>query len=165
MALNSGPYAALLLKEVFDQPAGKGELLLPLALSYLLSAHIRFYFPMPAEASRLIDAAFDEVLNGFYLESKGILYAKGCDFEQATGMLEGADLLITTDERAEARSREKQLPCVFIVKGKDGRLLAKLRYHERIEDGQLRQQVAGCAQLINILSGNLISKGHFSLSW
>src|SRR5262245_23120916 len=69
-------YAVIALDERDFGPHRRHELSISLTLAFLLSAHLRFYFPMSDDVSREIDRAFDQVLKDLPMESKGIIYRK-----------------------------------------------------------------------------------------
>ena len=158
-------YAILITQEIQQAQPAKKDLFLPLTLAYLLSEHIRFLFPMPEENSRLVDAAFDDLLKGLVLKSKGIGYLKDCRAQQRQDFIKGAELILTTDAEVEELAKEYQLPCIGLGRNAQGETAVRPYFLHKIKAEELRTQSLGCAQLITVLSGGVLSKGHFSLSW
>src|SRR6266511_693127 len=76
MLRSDEPYAVIALDERDFGPHRRHELSISLTLAFLLSARLRFHFPMSDDVSREVDRAFDQVLKGLPMESKGIAYRK-----------------------------------------------------------------------------------------
>jgi hypothetical protein len=165
MSSETGAYAILITPEIQQAQPEKKDLLLPLTLAYLLSEHIRFLFPMPEENSRLVDAAFDELLKGMLLKSNGIEYLKNCNTQQQQDFITSAELILTTDVEVERLAQEYQLPCLVLGRNAQGETSVRTHSINKIKAEELRAQSLGCAQLITVISGGVLSKGHFSLSW
>lgn len=153
----------LLLPALLVGTAQPQELLLPLTLAYLLSAHVPFRFPMPESAVPIVEHTFDGILNGLPKESKGILYLAGVLPEQIAAMVRNAALVLTSDSAPAADLNG--LPAAVFCRGADHSQLLLLRNVDRLADSELKSKLAGCAQLINLQSSGFISEGHFSLSW
>lgn len=156
------PFAALVLHSTKE----KTELFLPLTLTYLLSARIRFVLPISEDDPKILDAAFDELLKGHSLESQGISYRIGTTRDELLRLLQAATLVVTTDPELEAVLNTHQVPYACVVAEENGKgRTVKLQFLEKIKDQDLRGQLIGCAQLINLQSGGCITEGHFMLSW
>src|SRR5262245_11860493 len=74
-------YAVIALDERDFGPHRRQELSISLTLAFLISAHLRFHFPMSEDVSREVDRAFDQVLKDLPMESKGIAYRKDLRFD------------------------------------------------------------------------------------
>lgn len=158
-------YALVCLKELEQTPLPKHELLLPLTVAYLLSAHIPFALPVSDDTLRLIEAAFDGILNGLSLKSEGIIYAKELSPPTRQELVAGAALVLTTDAEIWQAAVASRLPAAFISRGDGGAPAVELSGLEAVANPDLRAQVAGLAQLVNVQSGSFISQGHFVWSW
>jgi hypothetical protein len=163
MSSETEAYALLVMQEVQQPQPEKQALFLPLTLAYLLSEHIRFLFPMPEANARLVDAAFDDLLKGLALKSKGIAYLKNCASPQE--YITRAQLILTTDGEVEEFAQANQLPCIGLGQNAPGDATVRPYFLHKINADDLRAQALGCTQLISVLSGGVLSKGHFSLSW
>jgi hypothetical protein len=159
------PYAALFLPAVLKSVPQKQELFLPLALAYLLSAHIAFQFPLRDNALALVERVFDDILHGLPKESKGICYQSVDGLERASALVPHSSLLLTDERGLEELAARDGLPAAVLSKAEGNTNLLRLRNLEKIEDLGLQAKLAGCAQLINVQSVGFITQGHFSLSW
>jgi hypothetical protein len=158
------PYAVLLLPAVLEGVPQKQELLLPLTLAYLLSAHIAFRFPLCESALAVVERVFDDILNGLPKESKGICYQSVEGAERASVLVPHSSLLVTDDRGLQKLTNCDGLPLAVILKSEGDNLL-RLHNLEKVSDLGLRGKLAGCAQLINVQSSGFITEGPFSLSW
>jgi hypothetical protein len=159
------PYAVLLLPAVLDGAPQKQELLLPLTLAYLLSAHIAFRFPLRESALAVVERVFDEILSGLPKESKGIRYQSVDGAKCASLLVPHSSLLVTNDRGLQELANCDGLPLAVISKSEDNSNFMRLRNLGKVADVGLRAKLASCAQLINVQSGGFITEGHFSLSW
>ena len=159
------PYAVLLLPAVLESTPQKQELLLPLTLAYLLSAHIAFRFPLHASAMPVVERVFDGILQGLPKESKGICYQTIEGAEPALLSVPHASLLVTDDCGLKASSGCEGLPAAVLSSSEGSRHLVRLQNLENVSDGGLRAKLVSCAQFINAQSDGFITEGHFSLSW
>lgn len=165
MSFTAKAYAILIIPEIQQPALEKKHLFLPLTLAYLLSEHIRFYFPMPEEKARLVDAAFDDLLKGLMLKSKGIEYLKDCSVQQMQDLIANAIIILTTDKEIEQIAQMHHLPCLYFSQNDQGETFVRSHGLTGIKEEEVRVQALGYAQLISVLSGGVLSKGHFSLSW
>lgn len=165
MSFITRAYAVLIIPEIQQPALEKKDLFLPLTLAYLLSEHIRFYFPMPEEKARLVDAAFDDLLKGLILKSKGIEYLKDCSAQQVRELIANASIVLTTDKEVEQMAQMQHQPCLYFCQNDHSETFVRAHRLTAIKEEELRVQALGCAQLISVLSGGVLSKGHFSLSW
>ena len=159
------PYAVLLLPAVLEGVPQKQELLLPLTLVYLLSAHITFHFPLRESALAVVERVFDEILSGLPKESKGIRYQSMDGAECASLLVPHSSLLVTDDRGLQELANCDGLPLAVISKLEDNSNLVRLHHLAKVSEVGLRAKLASCAQLINVQSGGFITEGHFSLSW
>ena len=159
------PYAVLLLPAVLNGTPQKQELLLPLTLAYLLSAHITFRFPLRESALPLVERVFDDILSGLPKESKGICYQGVEAAERASALVPQSSLLLTDERGLHELPGSERVPAAVISRSEGSASLLRLRNLEKIDDLGLREKLAGCAQLINVQSGGFITEGPFSLSW
>ena len=165
MPIFERPYAVLIAKDLAAPGLKKSDRSLLLTLTYLLSEHIQFGFPMPGEMAPVIDASFDEVLRGLSLKSKGITYLKDCDLTEERRLASGAALILTTDIEVEQFFREKNIPGLYLTRQENQNIVLRLSHLDKLGNEDLKSQVIGCARLINLLSEGVLSRGHFSLSW
>ena len=159
------PYAVLLLPAVLEGVPQKQELLLPLTLAYLLSAHIAFNFPLREVALAVVERAFDDILNGLPKESKGICYQNLDRAERAYLLAPRSSLLLTDDRGLQELTNCDGLPLAVISKSGGNGSLVRVENLEKVTDLGLRGKLASCVQLINAQAGGFITEGHFSLSW
>jgi len=159
------PYGLLLLPTVLDGAPQKQELLLPLTLAYLLSAHIAFRFPLCERALAVVERVFDDILNGLPKESKGIRYESLERPERASALLLHSSLLLTDDRGLQELTNCDGLPLAVISKSGGNGNLVCVQNLEKVADLGLRGKLACCAQLVNAQAGGFITEGPFSLSW
>jgi hypothetical protein len=159
------PYAVLLLPAVLEGTPQKQELLLPLTMAYLLSAHITFQFPLHESALAVVERAFDDILKGLPKESKGIRYQSVESAGRASVLVPQSSLLLTDERGRQALDGCKLLPAAVISRSDDNSSVVRLQNLEKVADLGLRGKLASCAQLINVQSSGFITEGHFSLSW
>jgi len=159
------PYAVLLLPAVLEGAPQKQELLLPLTLAYLLSAHITFQFPLHESALAVVERAFDDILKGLPKESKGICYRTIERAESVRSLAPRSALLLTDERGRQAVDGCESLPAAVISHPEGASSVVRLQNLEKVSDLGLRGKLASCAQLINVQSSGFITEGHFSLSW
>ena len=159
------PYALLLLPAVLESTPQEQELLLPLTLAYLLSAHIAFRFPLHTSAMPVVERVFDGILQGLPKESKGICYQTIEGDEPAVLSVPHASLLVTDACGLKASGGGEGLPVAVLSRAEGSGHLVRLQNLENLSDGGLRTKLVTCAQLINAQSDGFITEGHFSLSW
>ena len=159
------PYAVLFLPAVFQGTPQKQELLLPLTLAYLLSAHIPFRFPLRESALAVVERAFDDILSGLPKESKGICYECVGPAQDASVLVPQSSLLVTDDGGLRALCDGETLPAAVISHSETKAHGMRLHNLEKISDARLRAKLASCARLINSQSDGFTTEGHFSLSW
>jgi len=156
-------YAVLALDERDFGPQSRRELSISLTLAFLLSAHLRFHFPMSDEASREIDRAFDQVLKDMPMESKGIAYRKDLGREGKICLIEGAKLVITSDLLIQKRIDAGSSPNIFLD-FKSGRSpFIRWRFLENLEDDILKQRIVVYSKLINTVSRISHERGRFEI--
>lgn len=158
-------YGVLLLPSLFNGAGDRQELLLPLTVAYLLSAHVPFRFPLPESAIIIVERLFDGILNGLPKESKGILYVTNIFAEDISALLQHASLVLTDEAGLEQGSGLADVPQAVVCRAMDNMRMMKLRSIEKLYDPELQAKLAACAQLINAQSAGFITEGHFSLSW
>jgi hypothetical protein len=145
-------YAVIALDERDFGSHTRHELSISLTLAFLLSAHLRFHFPMSEEVSREVDRAFDQVLKDLPIESKGIAYRKDLRCDGKSRLIEGAKLVITSDLQIQKAMDAGSAPNIFLD-FKSGRSpFIRWRFLENLEDDNLRQQVIAFSKLINAVS-------------
>jgi len=159
------PYAVLLLPAVLEGAPQKQELLLPLTLAYLLSAHITFQFPLHESALAVVERTFDDILKGLPKESKGICYRGVERAERASTLVPQSSLLLTDERGRQATNGCGSLPAAVISRSEGDTCVVLLQNLQMVSDLGLRGKLASCAQLINVQSSGFITEGHFSLSW
>jgi hypothetical protein len=149
MLRSDEPYAVIALDERDFGPHRRHELSISLTLAFLLSARLRFHFPMSDDVSREVDRAFDQVLKGLPMESKGIAYRKDLRCYGKICLLEGAKLVVTSDPQIQKRMDAVSSPNIFLD-FKSGRPpFIKWRFLENLEDDILKQQIIVYSKLIN----------------
>lgn len=156
-------YGVIALDERDFGPHSRGELSISLTLAFLLSAHLRFDFPMSDGFSREIDRAFDQVLKDLPMESKGIAYRKDLRRDEKIRLIEGAKLVITSDLLIQKRMDAGSTPNIFLD-FKSGRFpIIRWRFLENLEDDILKQRIVVCSKLINVVSHISHERGRFEI--
>ena len=163
MLRNDEQYAVIALDERDFGPQRRYELLISLTLAFLLSAHLRFHFPMSNDVSREVDRAFDQVLKDLPMESKGIAYRKDLRWDGKIHLLEGAKLVITSDIQIQKRMDAGSSPNIFLD-FKTGRSpFIRWRFLENLEDDILKRQIIVYSKLINAVSHIFYERGRFEI--
>ena len=156
-------YGVIALDERDFGPHSRRELSISLTLAFLLSAHLRFYFPMSDDASWKIDRAFDQVLKDLPMESKGIAYRKDLRRDEKICLIEGAKLVITSDLQIQKRMDAGSSPNIFL-NFKSGRSqFIRSRFLENLEDDILKQRIIVYSKLINTVSHISHERGPFEI--
>ena len=156
-------YGVIALDERDFGPHNRSELSISLTLAFLLSAHLRFDFPMSDGVLREIDRAFDQVLKDLPMESKGIAYRKDLRRDEKICLIEGAKLVITSDLLIQKRMDAGSIPNIFL-NFKSGRSpFIKWRFLENLEDDILKQRIVVCSKLINVISHISHERGRFEI--
>jgi hypothetical protein len=145
-------YAVIALDERDFGPHSRHELSVSLTLAFLLSAHLRFYFPMSDDVSMEIDRAFDHVLKDLPMESKGIAYQKDLLRDGKICLIEGAKLVITSDIQIQKKMDAVSSPNIFLDFKCARSQFIRWRFLENLEDEALRQQIIAYSKLINAVS-------------
>ena len=154
-------YAVIALDERDFGPHKRHELSVSLTMAFLLSAHLRFYFPMSNDVSREVDRAFDQVLKDMPMESKGIAYRKDLCCDGKICLLESAKLVITSDLQIQKRMDAGSSPNIFLD-FKSGRPpFIRWRFLEKLEDDILKQRIIVYSKLINAVSWIFHDGGRF----
>ena len=156
-------YAVIALDERDFSPHGRRELSISLTLAFLISAHLRFDFPMSDEASREIDRAFDQVLKDLPMESKGIAYRKSLRRDEMICLIEGAKLVITSDLQIQKRMDAGSIPNIFLDFKSGRSQFIRWRFLENLEDDVLKQRIVAYSKLINTVSHIFHEKGRFEI--
>jgi hypothetical protein len=146
------PYGVIALDDGDFRPHRRHELSLSLIFTFLLSEHLRFYFPMRDEVSNDVDRAFDQVLRYLPMESKGIDYGKDLREDKHTCLLEGAILVVTSDLQIQQMMNACSSPNIFLDFKKNHPPIIRWRYLENLEDNILKQQIVVYSELINRVS-------------
>lgn len=152
-------YAVITLDERDFGPHSRHELSISLTLAFLLSAHLRFYFPMSDDVSGEVDRAFDQVLKDLPMESKGIAYRKDLLRDGKICLIEGAKLVITSDLQIQKKMDVESSPNVFLDFKSGRSQFIRWRFLEKLGDDVLRQQVITYSKLINAVSHIFHEKG------
>jgi hypothetical protein len=156
-------YAVIALDERDFGPHRRQELSISLTLAFLISAHLRFHFPMSDDVSREVDRAFDQVLKDLPMESKGIAYRKDLRFDGKIRLLDGAKLVITSDLQIQKRMDAGSSPNIFLD-FKSGRPpFIRWRFLENLEDDILKQRIIVYTKLINAVSHIFHGRGCFEI--
>src|SRR5215470_17444746 len=137
-------YAVIALDERDFGPHRRNELSISLTLAFLLSARLRFHFPMSNDVSREVDRAFDQVLKDLPLESKGIAYRKDLrhyGHDGRIGLIEGAKLVITSDPRIQEKMDAASSPNIFLDFKCANSQFVKCRFLEHLKDDVLIQRI------------------------
>jgi len=149
MLRSDEPYAVIALDEADFRPHRRHELSISLTLAFLLSARIRFHFPMSDDVLRKVDRSFDQVLKDLPMESKGIAYRKDLRRDRKIYLLDGAKLVITSDPQIQKRMDAGSSPNIFLD-FKSGRSpFIRWRFLENLGDDLLKQQIIVYSKLIN----------------
>ena len=156
-------YAVIALDERDFSPHGRRELSISLTLAFLISAHLRFDFPMSDEASREIDRAFDQVLKDLPMESKGIAYRKDLRRDEKICLIEGAKLVITSDLQIQKRMDAGSSPNIFLDFKSCRWPFIRWRFLENLEDDILKQRIIVYSKLINTVSHISHERGRFEI--
>jgi hypothetical protein len=163
MLLSDEQYAVIALDERDFGLHRRHELSLSLTLAFLLSAHLRFHFPMSDDVSREVDRAFDQVLKDLPMESKGIAYRKDLRCDGMACLIEGAKLVITSDPQIQKKMDAGASPNIFLD-FKSGRSpFIRWRFLENLEDDILKRQIIGYSKLINAVSHTFHERSHFEI--
>jgi len=149
MLRSNEPYAVIALDERDFGPHSRHELSISLTLAFLLSARLRFHFPMSDDVSREVDRAFDQVLKGLPMESKGIAYRKDLRCDGKICLLEGAKLVVTSDAQIQKRMDAGSSPNIFLDFKSGGSQFIRCRFLENLEDDILKQRIIVYSKLIN----------------
>ena len=161
--LQSDEYYGVIALDERDFGPHSRELSISLTLAFLLSAHLRFDFPMSDGDSREIDRAFDQVLKDLPMESKGIAYRKDLHRDEKICLIEGAKLVITSDLLIQKRMDAGSIPNIFLD-FKSGRSpFIRWRFLENLEDDILKQRIVVCSKLINVVSHISHERGRFEI--
>ena len=161
--LQSDEYYGVIALDERDFGPHSRELSISLTLAFLLSAHLRFDFPMSDGVSREIDRAFDQVLKDLPMESKGIAYRKDLHRDEKICLIEGAKLVITSDLLIQKRMDAGSIPNIFLD-FKSGRSpFIRWRFLENLEDDILKQRIVVCSKLINVISHISHERGRFEI--
>jgi len=156
-------YAVIALDERDFGQHSRRELPISLTLAFLLSAHLRFEFPMSDGFSREIDRAFDRVLKNLPMESKGIAYRKDLRRDEKICLIEGAKLVITSDLQIQKRMDAGSSPNIFLDFNSGHSQFIRLRFLENLEDDSLKQRIVTYSKLINTVSNIFHEKGRFEI--
>jgi hypothetical protein len=156
-------YAVIALDERDFGQHSRRELSISLTLAFLLSAHLRFDFPMSDEASREIDRAFDQALKDLPMESKGIAYRKDLRRDEKICLIEGAKLVITSDLQIQKRMDAGSSPNIFLDFKSGHSQFIRWRFLENLEDEVLKHRIVVYSKLINTVSRIFHEKGRFEI--
>src|SRR5262245_14741339 len=149
MLRTNEPYAVIALDERDFGPHRRHELSILLTLAFLLSARLRFHFLMSDDVSQDVDRAFDQVLKGLPMESKGIAYRKNLRCYGKICLLEGAKLVVTSDPQIQEKMDAGSSPNIFLDFKSGRSQFIKCRFLENLEDDILKQQIIVYTKLIN----------------
>jgi hypothetical protein len=155
MLRSDEPYAVITLDERDFGPHKRHELSISLTLAFLLSAHLRFHFPMSDDVSREVDRAFDRVLKDLPMESKGIAYRKDLRFDRKIGLIEGAKLVVTSDPQIRKRMDDESSPNIFLDIKSGRPPFIRWGFLENLDDDILKQQIMVYSKLINTALENI----------
>jgi hypothetical protein len=156
-------YAVIALDERDFGQHSRRELSISLTLAFMLSAHLRFEFPMSDGVSREIDRAFDQVLKDLPMESKGIAYRKDLCRDEKICLIEGAKLVITSDLQIQKRTDAGSSPNIFLDFKSGHSQFIRWRFLENLEDDALKQRIVAYSKLINAVSHVFHEKGRFEI--
>jgi hypothetical protein len=155
MLRSDEPYAVIALDERDFGPHRRHELSISLTMAFLLSARLRFHFPMSDDISREVDRAFDRVLKDLPMESKGIAYRKGLRRDGKIRLLDGAKLVMTSDPQIQKTMDAGSSPNIFLDFRSGRPPFIKWRFLEKLEDDVLKQQIIVYSKLINTALENI----------
>jgi hypothetical protein len=158
----AAPYGVIYLPSLTAGTPDKQQLLLPLTLTYLLSAHLRFYLPLQQAALPIVERAFDQVINGNALGSKGIVYVPLAGNADAGHLLEKASLVVIDGSSSECISG--CIPHAHVRTSADGACSVQLCKVEEL-DPELKAKLLSFAAFVKVQSTGFVTEGHFSLSW
>jgi hypothetical protein len=156
-------YGVIALDERDFGPHSRRELSISLTLAFLLSAQLRFDFPMSDGVSREIDRAFDQVLKDLPMESKGIAYRKDLRRDEKICLIGGAKLVITSDLLIQKRMDAGSIPNIFLDFKSGHSPFIRWRFLENLEDDILKQRIVVCSKLINVVSHISHERGRFEI--
>ena len=156
-------YAVIALDERDFEPHSRQEFSISLTLAFLLSARLRFYFPMSNEVSREVDRAFDQVLRDLPMQSKGIDYRKDLLCDGKIHLIEGAKLVITSDLQIQKKMDALSNPNIFLDFKSGHSPFVRGRFLENLEDGILKQQIIAYSKLINAVSHLFHARGRLEI--
>jgi hypothetical protein len=145
-------YAVLALDERDFGPHNRHHLSISLTMAFLLSSHLRFYLPMSDDVSREVDRAFDQVLKDLPMESKGIAYRKDLLRDGKICLIEGAKLVITSDQQIQEKMVAVSSPSIFLDFKSGRSQFIRWRFLENLQDDALKQQIISYSKLINAVS-------------
>lgn len=163
MLRNDEPYAVIALDECDFGSHRRHELSISLTLAFLLSAHLRFYFPMSDDVLREVDRVFDQALKDLPMESKGIAYRKDMRGDGKIRLIEGAKLVITSDLQIQKRMDAGSSPNIFLDFKSNRSPFIRWRFLENLEDDILKRQIIVYSKLINAVSYIFHGRGRFEL--
>jgi hypothetical protein len=163
MLRSNESYAVIALDESDFLPHKRQELSISLTFAFLLSAHLRFLFPMRDDVSRDVDCVFDQVLKDLPMESKGIAYEKDRCCDREAHLLEGAKLVITSDIQIQKKMDAGSSPHIFLDFRGGRPLLIRCRFLENLEDDILKQQIIVYSKLINSVSQVFCERGRLEI--
>jgi hypothetical protein len=163
LLLSDEHYAVIALDERDFGQHNRRELSISLTLAFLLSAQLRFEFPMSDGVSREIDRAFDQVLKDLPMESKGIAYRKDLCRDEKICLIEGAKLVITSDLQIQKRMDAGPSPNIFLDFKSGHSQFIRWRFLENLEDDVLKQRIVAYSKLINTVSHIFNEKGRFEI--
>ena len=165
MSKNDEPYAVLALDESDFKPQSRHELAISLTLAFLLSAHLRIYFPMSDDASREVDRAFDQALKDLPMESKGIAYRKDLLCDGKIHLIEEAKLVITSDLQIKKKMDAASNPSIFLDFKSGHSQFIRWRFLENLEDDFLKQRIIVYSKLINAVSKIFHERDHVEINF
>ena len=151
MLVGDGPYAVMALKEVRDIPPTCHELQLPLTLAYSLSEHIRFLLLMTSLESKVIDAAFDQVLRRGVPKSRGIEYVKDCTNFEFRELVNQSTFLLTTDAKVKDDLFRQRAPYIYLSFQTEYAPSVKLGFLEELSDEPLRRHLLNSVRLVSAI--------------
>jgi hypothetical protein len=163
MLRSNEPYAVIALDERDFGLHRRYELSLSLTLAFLLSARLRFHFPMSDDVSREVDRVFDQVLKDLRMESKGIAYRKDLRCDGKIRLLDDAKLVITSDPQIQQRMDAGSSPNIFLDFKSSRSPFIRWRFLENLEDDILKQQIIAYSKMINAVSHTFHERSRFEI--